>query len=116
MKKYINRDITFSGSAELNLDQLHGLIVKWGEDKGLLSNDKKFVQLAKITEELGELAGAMIKCNQPLIIDSLGDVLVTVILLSEQLGYDLTYCLNSAYNEIKDRTGKLSQDGSFIKD
>ena len=30
-------------------------------------------------------------------------------------GYDLEECLNAAWNEIKDRTGKMI-DGTFVKD
>ena len=35
--------------------------------------------------------------------------------LSISFGYDLDYCVNLAYHEIKDRKGKLV-DGSFIKE
>jgi len=31
-------------------------------------------------------------------------------------GVDLTICLNAAYDEIKDRTGKMVEGGAFVKD
>ena len=49
------------------------------------------------------------------VIDGIGDILVTVIILSKQLGLDPTECLESAWNEIKDRKGKTI-DGTFIKE
>ena len=42
-------------------------------------------------------------------------MLVTIILLAETLGLDSTTCLADAYNEIKDRKGKMV-DGLFVKE
>ena len=49
------------------------------------------------------------------LVDGLGDTLVTLIILAAQYGLELEDCLEYAYNEIKDRTGK-TVDGTFIKD
>jgi hypothetical protein len=40
---------------------------------------------------------------------------VVLIILANQLGHDFDKCLESAYNEIKDRTGR-TENGNFIKD
>lgn len=45
---------------------------------------------------------------------SIGDVVVTLIILAMQNDMDLYECLNQAYNEIKGRTGKMV-DGVFVK-
>ena len=67
-------------------------------------------------EELGETAGAILKNKEKSeIIDGIGDTLVTVIILAKQLGLNPTECLESAWNEIKDRKGK-TVDGTFIKE
>jgi len=61
------------------------------------------------------LCGAILKNNIPLIRDSIGDVLVTLIILSKQLGHDPVECLQEAFHEIKDRKGK-TVGGSFVKE
>ncbi len=47
--------------------------------------------------------------------DAFGDTLVTLIILSAQYDLQLEDCLEVAYNEIKNRTGK-TVGGTFIKD
>jgi NTP pyrophosphatase (non-canonical NTP hydrolase) len=70
----------------------------------------------KVMEELGETMGAILKQkNTDEVIDGIGDIFVTVIILSKQLGLDPTECLESAWNEIKDRKGK-TVDGTFIRE
>lgn len=91
-------------------------IIKWAESKGLLNEDYVFTQFTKTAEELGELASSLIKNDRKKTVDAIGDVLVTIIILAKQKGLDTDYCLEYAWNQIKGRTGHLSEDGSFIKD
>ena len=72
-------------------------------------------QLIKIIEEVGELASAILKKKRKEEIDAVGDIMVTLIIFAEIRGYDVMSALGYAYQEIKDRTGKMV-DGSFIKD
>jgi NTP pyrophosphatase (non-canonical NTP hydrolase) len=67
-------------------------------------------------EEVGELAHEISRCqyNSKATEDAIGDIGVVLTILADMLGYDFTDCLELAYNEIKDRTGK-TVDGSFIK-
>lgn len=69
----------------------------------------------KVMEELGETSKACLKYNEEAIIDGIGDTFVTLIILCKQLGLSPVECLNSAWDEIKNRTGRTI-DGSFIKD
>ncbi|HAP8238263.1 TPA: ArpR, partial [Enterococcus faecium] len=64
--------------------------------------------------EFGEIASAMARSNDELFKDSVGDVIVTLIILSMQKGANIQECLEMAYNEIKGRTGKMV-DGVFVK-
>lgn len=82
---------------------------------GIVSTDNAKTQFMKVTEELGELAEGINKGKPEQVKDSLGDVLVTLILLAEDLNLNLLDCLNSAWNEIKDRKGEV-KDGSFVKE
>jgi NTP pyrophosphatase (non-canonical NTP hydrolase) len=90
-------------------------ILEWAEPKGLLNPEFAPKQFMKLVEEVGELSNAMLKDNKAGIIDSLGDISVVLIILAEQLGFDLDTCLESAYNEIKDRKGQ-TLNGTFLKD
>ena len=47
--------------------------------------------------------------------DGIGDTVVTLICIAEQLGLKFNDCLDYAYNEIKDRKGKLI-NGTFVKE
>ena len=48
--------------------------------------------------------------------DGIGDVIVTLVILAQQNNMTLYERLEQAYEEIKDRTGVMSKDGSFIKE
>lgn len=97
-----------------NFKELSESVINWANDKNLLQAENHKSQFLKFIEESGELAQGILKNNNELIEDSFGDVLVTLIILAKQLDYDLVECLETAYNEIKDRKGKTI-DGTFIK-
>ena len=90
-------------------------VIEWGRERNLLSPENAPKQMLEVIEEIGELGGAIAKNNQADIKDAIGDSLVTIILLSAQLGYDTEDCLNEAYNVISKRTGK-TVNGVFVKD
>ena len=96
-------------------EELQGKLLVWADSKGLLKDPNPTAQLAKTLEEAVETLQAVIKKDEPEIIDGLGDILVTIIIAAEQMGYDLLDCGNHAYSVIKDRTGK-NVNGMFVKD
>lgn len=87
----------------------------WAEARDLLDPSRANRQIVKLLEELGETSRAILKGDQPEIIDGLGDIVVVLTILSKQLGYDLEMCTEEAYKTIANRTGK-TVDGIFIKD
>ena len=89
-------------------------VEQWVIDRNLHTQDPK-VQMCKIVEELGELARAINKGDVKCQIDGIGDTVVTLICIAMQLGLRFNDCLDYAYNEIKDRKGKLI-NGSFVKE
>lgn len=97
------------------MEQLIQNIIEWAKAKGINKKENSLAQMAKVTEEVGELASALIKKNNDKLIDSIGDVIVTIVILAEQNGLNVKDCLEVAYNEIKDRKGKTI-DGTFIKE
>ncbi|MFR3148948.1 MAG: DUF1642 domain-containing protein [Enterococcus faecium] len=95
------------------MNELITKVEQWAKDKGLNQADPK-AQFLKVAEEFGEIASAMARSNDELFKDSVGDVIVTLIILSMQKGTNVQECLEMAYNEIKGRTGKMV-DGVFVK-
>jgi NTP pyrophosphatase (non-canonical NTP hydrolase) len=90
-------------------------ILEWADPKGLLNPQLAPQQFMKLSEEVGELANAILKGNKIEQIDALGDIKVVITILAEQLGFDIDECEEIAYQEIKNRTGKTI-NGTFIKD
>lgn len=97
------------------LNQLVKQVEQWSKNKGL-DTGNRFVQYAKASEEFGEVGAALCRDNHEDLKDGIGDVVVTMIILAQQNGMNLEECLEQAYREIKDRKGKMSKDGSFIKE
>lgn len=96
------------------LQSLINNVRDWSKERGLDKTDPK-MQVIKLLEEFGELARGILKEDTELIVDSLGDMQVVLIILHQQLGFDLKHTLAVAWNEIKDRKGK-TVDGVFIKE
>ena len=94
--------------------ELTKLVQKWAIDRGLHQTDPK-KQAQKTQEEVGELLLALGASDDKEIVDAIGDVVVTLIILCMQLDLDLTECLDVAWNVIKDRKGKLI-NGKFVKE
>ena len=90
-------------------------VLEWGDARNLLHNENALKQYSKLQEESNELLIGILNKDPYEIIDALGDIQVVLIILANQLGFDIDECLESAYNEIKDRTGK-TENGNFIKD
>ena len=90
-------------------------VLEWAEERGILIPNNSTKQMLKLTEEVGELAGAIAKNNKIDQIDAIGDIQVVLIILSEQLGINYKEALESAYNVIKNRKGKTI-NGVFIKE
>lgn len=138
-EEYFSKIITSQKS--MNYEKLSTLVLQWGEDKGIFAKSTPLRQLDKTQEELDETREALEKlessAHQDLQLefdsideldypntevealeeakDGIGDMLVTVILLAKMLNMDSVDCLQSAYNVIKKRTGKMV-NGQFVKD
>ena len=99
---------------EAETEDITELIKKWAIDRNVVSGDVKS-QMVKLLEEAGELAEGINKNKKDLIVDSIGDVYVVLVILCMQLGLDINDCIKVAYEEIKDRKGKLV-NGLFVKE
>ena len=86
----------------------------WATERGIFAKGDAKTQYLKLQEEAGEVARAILKNDEPEIIDGLGDTLVVLINLSHLAGYKLEDCLASAYDVISKRSGKMV-NGTFVK-
>ena len=90
------------------------LIKKWATERDLMFG-KPTAQMVKLMEEVGELANGINKDREGQIIDSIGDIYVVLVILCMQLDLDINDCIKAAYDEIKDRKGKMV-NGLFVKE
>lgn len=97
-------------------EKLEDLVLKWAHERGIIENGDPSSQLLKAVSEMGELADAEAKKDFKEMADAVGDILVCLIIYCELRGFSLLSCLDTAYGEIKDRTGRLNANGVFIKE
>ena len=89
------------------------LVVKWAKDRNLIDGSTSLQQFLKLEEEVDELLRSLNWGVSP--IDDIGDCLVVLAIIARQQGLDLNQCFAHAYNDIKDRKGKMV-DGIFVKE
>jgi len=96
-------------------DERFDLIRDWAATRGLYQQGNPHTQYVKLQEEAGELAKALLKNDQPEIVDAIGDMVVVLTNLAHLQGYDIEHCIDEAYKVIATRTGKMI-NGTFVKD
>lgn len=112
-----NRNKSKQGTkAVTTYSALEHLVIDWASQRKIIPNSNPTAQLMKTMSELGELADATLKEDWKGIEDGVGDVLVTLILYCRLQDLSLVDCLNTAYEQIKDRKGTLTEDGVFVKE
>jgi len=90
-------------------------VEQWAEDRNLIKGATPAAQYQKLLEEVGELGRALIEDDAEKVKDAIGDCTVVLTILSRQCGMNLPDCYASAYEEIKDRKGKMV-NGIFVKE
>ena len=91
------------------------LIREWANDRGLYDGGDPKTQALKLVEEVGETCRAILKEDANEMIDGIGDCVVVLTNLAELIGTPIEECIDRAYDEIKDRKGKMD-NGTFKKD
>ena len=91
-------------------------IIRWAEARKIIPNAKPYTQLMKAGSEMGELFDAELKNNPKMIKDAIGDVMVCLVNYCALKDIDIVECMNIAYQEIKDRKGYMTPDGTFVKE
>ena len=97
-----------------NKENIFGLIREWAQERGLYDKGDSKTQYIKLMEESGELAQAILKNDEPEVIDAIGDMVVVLTNLAKLRGHNIEDCIQSAYDEISNRKGKMV-NGTFVK-
>lgn len=111
---FIKQDL-FDTADVIPMRDVFPLIRQWARERGIYDKGDKKTQYVKLMEEAGELAQALLKDRKEETIDAIGDMVVVLTNLAELVGVDIEDCIISAYNEIKDRKGKMD-NGTFVKE
>lgn len=95
------------------IEQYEELIKQWHRDRNLIDGATDKDQVCKLIQEVGELSDNVCKGRD--VSDDIGDCIVVLINIAERNGLTLEHCMSVAYNDIKDRKGKMV-DGVFVKE
>jgi len=91
------------------------LIRDWATERGLYSKGDTKTQFCKLMEEAGELGRAILKEDKAEFVDAIGDMVVVLTNMAHLGGVSIEHCVDSAYEVISKRTGKMV-NGTFVKD
>ncbi len=91
------------------------LIREWADERGLYEKGDSKTQALKLVEEVGETCRAILKEDREEVIDGIGDCVVVLTNLAELVGVPIEICIDAAYQEIKNRKGKMV-NGTYKKD
>jgi NTP pyrophosphatase (non-canonical NTP hydrolase) len=95
------------------LEQYEKLIEQWHRDRNLIDGATDKDQVCKLIQEVGELSDNVCKGRD--VSDDIGDCIVVLINIAVRNGLTLEQCMAQAYNDIKDRKGRMV-DGIFVKE
>ena len=87
----------------------------WAHQRNLINGSTPQAQFIKLMEEAGELAAGLARQDESKVIDSIGDMVVVLTIMAEMYDFNIEGCIEAAYDEIKDRKGKMV-DGVFVKE
>lgn len=98
-----------------DLTDVSDALYDWAKDRNLLKPENISKQFMKMVEEVGEVSECITKNRPEDLPKELGDVFVTLVILSYQNGLDLNECAIRAFEKIKNRKGK-TVNGTFVKE
>lgn len=90
-------------------------VIDWASKRNIIQGGTIEGQVGKLKEELQELVDALDDNDQYEVVDAIGDISVVLTILAAMRGTTLSKCQFQAYNEIKDRKGRMI-NGAFVKE
>ena len=95
------------------MEELVKKVAQWHHDRNLIEGATDKDQFCKLIQEAGELSDNI--CKGKDMSDDIGDMIVVLINIAERNNLTIKECLEKAWDDIKDRKGKMV-DGIFIKE
>ena len=114
MARYLSNKELPSNGYDLHAPTIFDLIRSWAEDRGIYDKGDQKTQYVKLMEEAGEVGRAILKDDTLEIQDGIGDMVVVLTNLAELSGLTIEECIESAYDTIAKRKGKMI-NGTFVK-
>jgi len=114
LSRYFDKRDQLTIPLENNQLEMFSKIRDWANQRGLYEKGDAKTQYIKLQEEAGELAQALLKNDEPEIVDAIGDMVVVLTNLAFLNGVNIETCIESAYKEISSRKGKMI-NGTFVK-
>ena len=99
----------------MGVESFENNVEQWARDRNIIGGTEPRDQMLKLTEEMGELSTGLQKGQDFYIADAIGDCCVVLCIIAAQRGLSFATCLESAWDEIKDRRGKVV-NGVFVKE
>ena len=99
----------------MNTNERNERVVRWAAVRNLIHGSDPKNQTIKLGEEYGELCAAIARGKTDEAVDAIGDMTVVLTILAAQLGTSIEACQDAAWEQIKDRRGRIV-DGMFIKE
>lgn len=90
-------------------------VTAWANARNIINGGTIEGQIRKLEEEFEELKEAVKNNDQFEIVDAIGDMSVVLTILAAMRGTTLSKCKFQAYQEIKDRKGRMI-NGVFVKE
>ena len=87
----------------------------WAKERGIYEKGTVRGQFEKLLEEVDELKQGIENDDLNEFIDAIGDCVVVLTNMAALNGVPIEFCINSAYEEIKNRKGVM-KNGFFEKD
>ncbi len=97
------------------LNKFEAKVTRWAKDRNIIGGTEPRDQMLKLIEEFGELSTGLQKGNDFYTADAIGDCAVVLCIIAAQCGLSFGECLQSAWDEIKDRKGQVV-NGVFVKE
>lgn len=98
----------------MKFEEFEENVIQWAHEKGIYAHSTSQAQFIKAVEEIGEMAGNLSRGQD--ITDDLGDIIVCLINVAHLEQVDMHDAFDEAWDDIKDRKGKMIPNGAFIKD
>ena len=115
MARYLdNKKLPFPEDEDCDCPTIFDLIRDWADERGIYEKGDAKTQYVKLMEEAGEVGRAILKDDTLEIQDGIGDMVVVLTNLAELSGLTIEECIESAYETIAKRKGKMI-NGTFVK-